>query len=347
MSIKRQLTYAQAISEALVQGMKQDPNVFIFGLGVDDHKGIFGTTRGAFEAFGGSRVFDTPASENALTGVAIGSALNGKRPVLVHARNDFMFLALDQMINNAAKWKYTYAGKTTVPIVVRGIIGKGWGQGPTHSQSIQSVLAHFPGLIVAMPSNSYDVKGIILHSLKSDAPVVILEHRSLYDIAMDVPENVYEVKFGQAKCVRAGQDVTIVATSWMIEEAKRAADILIKEGISIEIIDPVTIQPLDRQAIVASVKKTGRLIAADTSWSNCGFAAEVLAVALEGALEYLKAPAKRITWPESPAPVSKSLEDVFYPNNQIIIRTVMELMNRRVSENIDTSVIKDTFVGPY
>jgi pyruvate/2-oxoglutarate/acetoin dehydrogenase E1 component len=162
----RRLTYAQAISEALVQGMDTDPGVFIFGLGVDDYKGIFGTTRDAFLKFGAARVFDTPASENALTGIAIGAALNKKRPVLVHARNDFMFLALDQMINNAAKWKYTYAGQSTAPIVVRGIIGKGWGQGPTHSQSLQSVLAHFPGLIVAMPSNAHDIKGIILQALK-------------------------------------------------------------------------------------------------------------------------------------------------------------------------------------
>ncbi|MBI4308698.1 MAG: alpha-ketoacid dehydrogenase subunit beta [Candidatus Omnitrophica bacterium] len=342
----RRISYAQAISEALVQGMEHDPNVFIFGLGVDDYKGIFGTTREAFLKFGGTRVFDTPASENALTGIAIGAALNKKRPVLVHARNDFMFLALDQMINNAAKWKYTYAGKSTVPIVVRGIIGKGWGQGPTHSQSLQSVLAHFPGLIVAMPANACDVKGIILQSLKSDAPVVILEHRSLYDLQCHVPPERFTVPFGRARIARAGTDVTVAAVSWMAVQALKAADELSKVGISVEVIDPVTVQPLDEQTIVRSVRKTGRLIAADTSWLRCSFASEVAAIAAEKAFDYLKSPVKRIAWPECPCPVSKALEEEFYPTHEDIVRAVYELMDRK-DKHVFTEKVTDTFVGPY
>jgi len=342
----RALTYAQAISEALVQGMEQDPAVFIFGLGVDDHKGIFGTTREAFVKFGKARVFDTPASENALTGIAIGAALNRKRPVLVHARNDFMFLALDQMLNNAAKWKYTYAAKTTVPIVVRGIIGKGWGQGPTHSQSIQSVLAHFPGMIVAMPSNAHDAKGILLQALKSDAPVAILEHRALYDLPCDVPQQPFVVPFGKARLAREGKDVSIVATSLMVVHALKAAEELAKVGIDAEVIDPVTIQPLDEAAILASVRKTGRLIAADNGWLRCGFAAEVAAVVAEKAFDALKAPVKRIAWPECPCPVSKALEDEFYPTDEDIVAAAYELMERK-DKHVFGKKTTDTFVGPY
>ncbi len=342
----RPLTYGQAISEALVQGMQADPNVFIFGLGVDDCKGIFGTTKDAFSRFGSSRVFDVPACENALTGIAIGAALNKKRPVLVHARNDFMFLTLDQMINNAAKWKYTYAGQSSVPFVVRGIVGKGWGQGPTHSQSIQATLAHFPGLIVAMPSNACDIKGIILQALKADAPVVILEHRGLYDKSSDVPEGMYHYPFGKARIVRPGKDVTIVATSIMVAEAMHAAQGLEQAGIDVEIIDPVTIQPLDEAAIIRSVQKTGRLIVADNSWVRCGFSAEVAALAAEKAFDYLKAPVKRIGWPESPCPVSKVLEDAFYPGAEDIAAAVWALLGKK-EKYVAQARRTDTFVGPY
>ena len=344
--MNREITYGQAISEALVQGMEKDPAVFIFGLGVDDYKGIFGTTRDAFLKFGSSRVFDTPASENALTGIAIGAALNKKRPVLVHARNDFMFLALDQMINNAAKWKYTYAGKSVVPIVVRGIVGKGWGQGPTHSQSIQSVLAHFPGLIVAMPSNACDMKGILLQALKSDAPVAILEHRSLYDLKCAVPEGYYTMPFGQARIARVGTDLTVVATSFMVPQALKAAEDLAKVGISVEVIDPVTLQPLDEKSILNSVAKTGRLIVADTSWLRCSFASEVSAVVVEKAFDDLKAPIKRIGWPECPCPVSKTLEEEFYPSYEDIVHAAYELMNRK-EKHVFGEKVTDTFVGPY
>ncbi len=345
----RQLSYAEAISEALIQGMERDPDVFIFGLGVDDHKGVFGTTRRAFEKFGSARVFDTPASEAALTGIAMGAALNGKRPILVHARNDFMFLTLDQMINNAAKWKYTYGGKSSVPFVVRGIIGKGWGQGPTHSQSIQSIFAHFPGLLVAMPTTPYDVKGILLESFRVDTPVVILEHRSLYNLKGNVPDGYYTVPFGQARCLRVGQDVTVVATSFMAQEALKAAEILSRENISLEVIDPISLQPFDEAAVIESVKKTGRLISADTSWLSCGFASEVAATVAEKAFEYLKAPVRRIAWPACPCPVSKNLEDVFYRSYKDIIEAACELTGKKektVQFKQEEAVV-DVFMGPY
>ena len=344
----RTLTYAQAISEALIQAMDLDKEIFIFGLGVDDNKGIFNTTKEAFVKFGSARVFDVPASEGALTGIAVGAALNGKRPVLVHARNDFMFLALDQMINNAAKWKYACAGKTSVPFLVRSIIGKGWGQGPIHSQSIQSIFAHFPGLFVAMPSSPYDVKGILMKSLQVNTPVVVLEHRALYDMKGEVPQEPYTVDFGQAKVLRSGEDVTVVATSLMVVEALKAADILKSEGVTLEVIDPVSLQPFDEVTVIESVKKTGRLICADTSWLRCGFASEVAAVVAEKAFKYLKAPIKRIGLPECPCPVSKVLEDEFYPDYQDIIRAAFDAMDRKIAGREFRHPEKvDTFTGPY
>jgi len=344
--MNRQISYAQAISEALVQGMEANPHAFLFGLGVDDCKGIFGTTIEATKRFGASRVFDVPACENALTGIAIGAAINGKHPILVHARHDFMFLALDQMINNAAKWQYTYAGTSSVPIVIRAIIGKGWGQGPTHSQNLQAVLAHFPGLIVATPSNAYDIKGITLEALNQKSPVIIIEHRSLYDLKMAVPKEPYRLVFGRARLSRQGRDVTVVATSSMVPEALRAAYILSEFGIELEVIDPVTIQPLDEQAIFNSVGKTGRLICADGDWLNCSFASEVAARVADRAFHDLKAPIKRVGWPDCPSGVSKTLEEAFHPTYRNIIKAALEILDKP-SLSIPEVEIKDTFVGPY
>ena len=342
----RQITYAQAISEALIQGMEADPAVFVYGLGVNDCKGIFGTTLEVTRRFGASRVFDVPACENALTGIGIGAAINGKHPVLVHARHDFMFLALDQMINNAAKWKYTYGGTTSVPLTVRGIIGKGWGQGPTHSQNLQALLAHFPGLVVACPSNAYDVKGILLEALNYPGPCVVIEHRALYDFKMAVPEESFRVPFGRARVSRQGKDVTVVATSVMVPEALRAAYILTEFGIEVEVIDPVTLRPLDEEAILQSVQKTGRLICADGDWLNCSFASEVAARMADKAFGVLKAPIKRVGWPECPAGVSRAIEEAFHPTHKNIIQTVLELLDKREISIPDLEV-KDTFVGPY
>lgn len=326
--------------------MEANPNAFLFGLGVDDCRGIFATTTEATKRFGPARVFDVPSCENALTGIAIGAALNGKHPILVHARHDFMFLALDQMINNAAKWKYTYAGKSSVGLTIRAIVGKGWGQGPTHSQNLQAIFAHFPGLIVAAPSNAYDIKGITLEALNQKNPVVIIEHRSLYYHVMPVPQEPYRLSFGKARVCCQGKDVTVVATSSMVPEALRAAHILSEFGIELEVIDPVTIQPLDEQSILNSVQKTGRLICADGDWLNCSFASEVAARVADKAFHDLKAPIKRIGWPECPAPVSKPLEEAFHPTHKNIIRAVLEILDKS-QMSIPDLEIKDTFVGPY
>src|SRR3954454_4379519 len=266
----RQLTYAQALSEGLCQAMERDPAIFVTGIAVDYPSGIFGTTTQAAKRFGRDRVFDAPAMENALTGIAIGAASMGKRPVVVHPRNDFMFLSYDNLINLAAKWRYMFNGRAgTVPIVVRAVIGKGWGQGATHSQSLQANLAHFPGLTVVMPTFPADAKGLTIAALQHDGPVVILEHRALYSITGPVPKGFTPEPLGKAKVVRPGSDITIVGTSLMAYEGAHAADELARHGVDAEVIDLRTIRPLDEQTILESIRKTGHLVVADTSWELC------------------------------------------------------------------------------
>ncbi len=326
--------------------MERDPAVCLMGIGVSDYKGIFGTTLEARERFN-ARVIEAPASENALTGIAIGMALEGKRPVLIHARNDFMFLALDQMINTASKWRYVYGGRG-IPVVVRCIVGKGWGQGPTHSQSLQSVFAHFPGLRVAMPATPYDAKGMYIHALKQDGPSVIIEHRSLFGVEGVVPQAPYEVAYGQARVVRPGSDVTVVAPSVMLIEALDAASRLERDGVEAEVIDPRSISPLDRQTITDSVRKTGRLVCLDTSWTACGFSAEAAALAAERAWDSLKGPVVRIGMADCPCPVSKRLEDVFYPNARTVYEACMRAMGREACSQMSSWPERDDkFKGPY
>ena len=343
----RTLTYAQAISEALVIGMRQNPKVFITGIGVDYPAGVFGTTKEALDEFGSSRVFDSPSMENALTGICIGASAMGMRPVIVHHRNDFMFLAFDQMINLAAKWRYMYGGNAgQVPIVVRGIIGRGWGQGATHSQSLQSPIAHFPGITVVMPAMPADAKGLILSALKSPSPVVILEHRSLFDIVGEVPEGESETPIGKAKVLRVGSDISVVCTSYMVIEAMRAAEFLLRFGISVEVIDLRSIRPLDEETIINSVIKTGKLVVADTSWVQYGVASEIAGLVAEKAFSYLKAPVVRIGLPDSPAPSSKILEDAFYPSANSLQQAIAKLLGRGdITATLDPEI--DNFMGPY
>lgn len=347
MSSERKVTYQEAISEATLQALSRDRDVFVIGLGVRDYKGIFGTTIESAKKYGPERVIESPASEGALTGIVIGASVMGKKPIIIHARNDFMFLTLDEMCNSAAKWKYMYDGKSKAGITVRGIIGKGWGQGPTHSQSIQSIFMHFPGIYVAMPSTPYDAKGFLLSSIDSGAPCVILEHRALYNNIGVVPQKPYKIDFGKARTVKKGKDITVVASSIMVQEAVKAAIQLEKCGISLEVIDPRTLKPLDEGAIIQSVRKTGRLIICDTSWITCGFASEVAAIVSEKALEHVKCPIKRICLPECPSPVSKSLEDVFYPTYKDIFIESAKIMKKDVCYELIKDPVIDNFKGPY
>jgi pyruvate/2-oxoglutarate/acetoin dehydrogenase E1 component len=343
----RKLTYAMALSEGLCQAMERDPNIFVTGIAVDYPSGIFGSTTEAAKRFGPSRVFDAPAMENGLTGIAIGAAAMGKRPVIVHPRNDFMFLAFDNLINLAAKWRYMFDGKAgTVPIVVRAVIGKGWGQGATHSQSLQAPLAHFPGLTVLMPAFSQDAKGLTIAALQHDGPVVILEHRSLYGVEGPVSEAFEATPIGKANVIRAGNSLTVVATSFMAHEALHAAEELSKWGIEIEVIDLRTIRPLDEATVLQSIAKTGHLLACDTSWELCGVASEIAALAAEKAWGSLKAPVRRISLANSPAPVSAQLEAAFYPKASTIARAALAMLGENV-EGMSDLAREDAFKGPY
>jgi pyruvate dehydrogenase E1 component beta subunit len=317
--LDRTLKYREALDEALVQAMEGDEGVCCFGVGVDDPKGIFGTTLSAARKFGPVRVFDTPLAENALTGVAVGAALAGMRPVLVHARADFLLLTMDQIVNHAAKWRYMSGGRLPVPLTIRAIVGRGWGQAAQHSQSLQALLAHVPGLRVAMPATAHDAKGILLAAIAGDTPTVILEHRMLFDDPGPVPAEPYRVEPGIGTIVRTGSDVTIVAVSHMVGEARRAADILAGEGVSAEIVDPRWLSPLDDRLILTSVARTGRLVVADTGWTSFGASAEIATRVVEGLWGRLRAPVARVALPDLPTPCSPVLEAAYYPGTSEIV----------------------------
>jgi pyruvate dehydrogenase E1 component beta subunit len=324
----RELKYWQAISEAQVQCMESDDRVFIMGIGVDDPKGIFGTTLEAYRRFGKKRVFDTPVAENAMTGCAIGAALAGMRPVMVHARNDFMYYCMDQLCNHAAKWHHMFGGLMRVPITVRAIVGRGWGQGSQHSQSLQALFSHVPGLKVVMPSTPYSVKGLLIASIRDDSPVIFIEHRRLYDYTGPVAEEPYTLPLGKGAIIREGREVTVAAVSYMVWEAIRASAILKEEGIEVEVIDLRSTKPLDEELIINSVKKTGRLVVADTAWRSCGVSAEVAALVAEKAFGYLKAPIQRVTLPDVSAPTSIALEKVFYPGPREVISAIKRTVEK-------------------
>lgn len=339
----RTLKFREAISEGLVQAMEADPSIFITGISVDYSSGIFGTTTEALKRFGPSRVFDAPAMENALTGICIGAAAMGKRPVIVHPRVDFAFLAFDQLINLAAKWRYMYGGNAgTVPIVTRMIIGKGWGQGATHSQAAHSMLANVPGLVVALPgtaSAAYHVTGA---ALRRTTPTVILEHRSLFET-----ETPIAPLHATSDIWTEGTDLTIVATGYLVSEAFEAVKALSERGITAEVIDPVYLRPLDEDTILNSVRRTGRLLVADCSHELCGFASEVCALVSEKAFSSLKAAPRRLTLPDCPAPVSKSLEDAFYPKASTIAGIALDMLGLEVPDGLSAIDRIDSFKGPY
>ncbi|MBI2067972.1 MAG: alpha-ketoacid dehydrogenase subunit beta [Deltaproteobacteria bacterium] len=331
----RELTFREAISEALVQAMRGDQRIFIMGVGVDDPKGAFGTTSDALKQFGGSRVFDVPISENAMTGIAIGSAMDGLHPVLVHARNDFLLLTMDQLVNNAAKWSYMTAGKISVPMTVRAVIGRGWGQAAQHSQSLQALFAHVPGLKVVLPGGPFEAKGLLMSSLKEKAPVIFLEHRWLYEKKDGVPQEPYSLPLGKGRILRQGKDITIVAMSYMAWECRQVSVNLARQGIEAELIDPMTVSPLDVDIIVSSVRKTGRLLVVDTSFVFAGMSAEIVASVSERAGPALKSPVQRLGLPFAPTPCSAVLERVYYPDTGTIEQAVLRMLQNGSLEHFN------------
>ncbi len=349
-SESRILSYCQAINEATDLAMQTDPSVFLMGLDVDDHKGIQGSTLGLVDKYGAERVFTTPLSEDAMTGMAIGAAMAGMRPIHVHIRMDFLMLCMNQLINIAAKSHYMYGGAVNVPIVVRTIIGKSWGQGAQHSQALHSMFMHVPGIKVLAPSNAFDAKGLLLAAIKDNNPVVFMEHRLLYQSIEHVPEQAYEVEIGKAKVVKQGCDLTIVAISYMVLEAMKAAEALKQLGIQVEVIDPISLSPLDGETIINSAVKTGHLLVVDNAWLSCGASAEILAMVAESG-QLIKC--QRLGFAESTCPTTPSLELEFYPNRQKIISKALSMLGKEKlldnSDDIDLtrSHLESQFRGPF
>jgi pyruvate dehydrogenase E1 component beta subunit len=325
-SRKRTLTYSLAINEALHQMMERDSSVFLIGQGVKSPWYVGNTATGLLRKFGSGRVIDTPVSENAITGTAVGAALVGMRPVVVHPRVDFMMYAMDPVINEAANWHYMFGGKSSVPVVIWGIINRGGEQAAQHSQSLHALFAHVPGLKVVMPSTPYDAKGLMVAAIKDDNPVVYMDDRWLYNMEEEVPEEIYSVPIGKGIIRRKGKDVTLVATSYIAVESMKAAKDLEKEGIDVELIDLRSVKPLDESLLFESIKRTGRLVIADGGWKSCGLAAEISARVSENIFGYLKAPILRVTLPDVPAPASSILEKSYYPSSQNITHAVKTIL---------------------
>jgi len=379
------------VRDATIQAMDNDPTVFLIGVGIIDPRAVWGTLSGALEKFGADRVVEGPLSENALTGICVGAATFGMRPVLVHHRIDFVMLTMDQLVNHAAKWPAMFGRQQTVPLVVRAVVGRGWGNGPQHTQSHHAVFSHIPGLKAVVPSNPRDAKGLLIAAIEDDEPVIYIEHRWLHednaevpaeyfstpigraavvrhgrDLRVvlvkppviyiehrwlhednaEVPAEYFSTPIGRAAVVRHGRDVTVVAVGPMVSESLKAAQALEQAGLSAEVIDVRTLRPLDSETILASVGKTGRLVVADSDWSPCGIAGEVIARVAETAFDALKARPVRVTWPDTPVPSSETIEAQFYPGAREIQVAATRVCESRADKGVVSSTVKH-FEGPF
>ena len=322
----RKISYAEAINETLHQMIEKDEKVFLIGQGVTSPWYVGTTTVGLIDRFP-EKIIDTPVSENGITGTAVGAAVAGMRPVLMHPRMDFMYYAMDQIANHAANWYYMFGGQLSVPITIWGIINRGGEQAAQHSQALQAMFTHIPGLKVVLPSTPYDAKGLLIASIEDDNPVIYVDDRGLYDYEGDVPEEIYTVPIGKGIVRRKGSDVTVVATSYMVYEAMKAAENREKQGIDVEVLDLRSLKPLDENLIFDSVKKTGRLVIADGGWKTCGAGAEISArIAESNIFKQLKAPISRVSLPDTPAPASSVLENAYYPRSDDIILAVEQVI---------------------
>lgn len=330
----RKLQYSLAINEAIYQMLETDESVFLIGQGVKSPWYVGNTTKGLIERFGPDRIIDTPVSENAITGAAIGAAITGMRPIVAHPRMDFMMYALDPIINEAANWHYMFGGRSSVPVVIWGIINRGGEQAAQHSQALHALFAHIPGLKVVMPATPYDAKGLMISAIEDDNPVLYIDDRWLYNIEDNVPEEIYSVPIGKGIIRKKGKDITLVSVSYMSYESIKASDHLEREGIDVEVIDLRSVKPLDKDLLFESVKKTGRLVIADGGWKTCGIAAEISALVSENIFGYLKAPITRITLPDIPAPASRELEKVYYPNHLDIVNAITNLVLKKRRGNV-------------
>lgn len=326
---KRVITFANSINEALVQSMLRDKNVLLIGLGVDDPKGIFGTTLNIQKKFPHHRVFDMPTSENSFTGFSIGLAIEGKKPVITHQRVEFSLLSFEQIVNQAAKWFYMSGGQKNISLVIRLIIGKGWGQGPQHSQSLESVFAHIPGLKVVCPSSPADAKGLLISSIEDKNPVIFFEHRWLHHTKGAVKKKYYKVPIGESRYLRKGDDLTIITYSYMVVECLRASKVLEDNNISCDIIDLRTLRPLDEKKFLKSAQKTKKVLIVDNGWKKYGIGSEISAIIFEK-LNKSKISIDRIGIVDSPIPSTIALASFAYPNQELIIRKIEKLLKTKI-----------------
>jgi pyruvate dehydrogenase E1 component beta subunit len=331
----RKLPMYMAISEAIAQELERDPSVFVMGEDIGAYGGIFGATTGLLAKFGPDRVKDTPISESAFIGGALGAASKGMRPIVELMFVDFFGVAMDQIYNHIAKVTYMSNGNVKLPIVIMTAIGAGYDDAAQHSQSLYGIFAHVPGLKVVVPSNSYDAKGLMISAIRDDNPVMYFFHKGLQGLgwmpspeeaAVDVPEEPYEIPFGQAKVVKEGKDVTVVTVSRMVYEALWAAQELEKDGISVEVIDLRTLVPLDKETVLNSVRKTGRLLVVDEDYLSYGMTGEIIATVAESSLPDLKAAPRRIAVPDVPLPYSRPLEKFVLPSKDKIINTIKQMI---------------------
>ena len=323
----RIITYAAALVEAAREEMLRDPRVFIMGEDVGLYGGAYGATRGLFKEFGEWRVLDTPISEATIAGAAVGAAMAGLRPIAEIMYVDFTPLSMDQLANQGAKNRYMFGGKTSVPMVLRTEGGAGRAIAAHHSQSLESLWTHFPGIYVVMPSTPYDAKGLLKAAIRDDNPVMFIEHKMLYSVKGPVPEEEYIIPLGVADIKRPGKDLTIVTYSRMVHRALEAAEVLAKEGIDVEIIDLRTLKPLDLDTIVTSIKKTGRFVGLTEAYENTSFINEVMAQINEVAFDWLDAPMVRVAAANVPIPRAETLEDEAIPNVKRVVAACRKVMS--------------------
>jgi pyruvate/2-oxoglutarate/acetoin dehydrogenase E1 component len=347
-------TFREAVRLALHDSMTEDSDTIFIGLGATDPGAIFGTTAGLLQAFGPARVFDGPTSENAMTGVGVGAAIAGLKPIMSHQRLDFFLLAMDQLVNSAAKWHYMFGGEVTVPLTIRLVMGRGWGQGPTHSQNLQAWFAHIPGLKVVVPTFSKDAYGLLRASIKDPNPVLFLEHRWLHNASGNMAQDELSGRIDKARVVRSGSDITICATGLLALEALRAAQWLEAEGVSCEVIDLRTLNPIDWETILMSVRQTRRLVVCDPAPVTASVASEIVATATVELFGVLESAPIRLAQPDLPEPTSSALTHDFHVGAADIAKAVLRVLGN--ADPADVSMLKPHtphdvpgpwFAGPF
>jgi pyruvate dehydrogenase E1 component beta subunit len=353
MTNKRIIDFSQSINEALKISMLKDKNILLIGLGVNDPKGIFGTTKGLEKFFPSNRIFDMPTAENSMTGLAIGLAIAGKKPIIVHQRVEFSLLSMDQIINQAAKWFYMSGGKQNIPLVIRLIIGRGWGQGPQHSQSLETLFSHIPGLKVVTPSDPHSAKGLLISSIEDNNPVIFFEHRWCHTLRGVVPKNYYKIPIGKSRYVTRGKHITIITFSYMVIEAIKVLKILKDNNIQAEIIDLQSLRPLDKEKFLSSAKKTKRILVIDNGWMQYGISSEILAIISENLKNKKNYKIDRVGVLDTPIPSTVALAKFCYPNQSSIIKKIEKLINKKIKikeiykSKFKPDQIDQDFIGPF